>query len=906
MFVQPSQRLLQCWGKTLDEHPEVFHPALYHMIDVGQVARVFLGEQVSKRWTNLFARLFSGPAQDLPGWLPWAVAVHDLGKISAAFQSESDSQAERLRRLGFSLPADSSERLKHPIIGQVAFTDELAIDPAWGLLSVLPWVIGGHHGSFPAPGARKDARRRIQRDEPLEWQELRRETNQTLQTIFLLNPAAQQTLHQSAAIMALTGFTILCDWIGSNSDFFPPAPQEPFERYLALSRDRAVQAVQRAGFFLPEISEAPTTFSALFADIAQPRPLQAAVDAIPDAVLRQPCLVVIEGPTGEGKTETALAVAHRIAHLQGSDEFYYALPTTATSNQMYGRVQAYLNERLHLETPVRLVHSQAFLRQDQVPMRPTLNGEKDPQPALSLDWFSPKKRALLAPFGVGTVDQTELGALNVPHHALRLVGLAGKTLILDEVHAYDAYMTTILGSLLGWLSALGASVILLSATLPRSRREQLARAFGAALPEEPQALEHYPLLYAAAGSTVYTAAPPAQQTRRTIALHWLHFADDDPRAKARWLLDQVGARGCWCWICNTVQRAQQLFQALDDQADPHVLRILIHSRFSAADRERIEAQLQNYFGPTGDRPMRAVVIGTQVLEQSLDLDFDGMVSDLAPVDLLLQRAGRLHRHLWRKPQDRGAHVLPHFYLYQPTAEDGQADYHVDRRVYAEYILRKTAQVVAPRGEWVLPGDYRTLIAAVYDAPPPGETDPLYPAWKDMQDAEAQDAQEARLRLLPDPDPQFPFCTALDLSFQEDEDRAGWLVARTRLGEESLTVLPLEKLDGQTAICAGLSDRIALDRPASPDMQLALRRAAIKISGDDLCAAVRLAAGPELALFHASAGLRHVIPLWLLNGQSVLAARGREIHLKLDSRLGLWISRSKGRAHDGNETTADRI
>lgn len=890
MTLQPSDRLLQCWGKTSSDSPEIFHPALYHMLDVGNVARVFLSEDVSRRWKQILARAFHSEEKSLAGWLPWAVAMHDIGKLSSTFQAQSEAQANRLKLLGFSL--FSIPEINHPIIGQAFVRYECQTHLNTVLLAILPEVIGGHHGHFSQSGAAKETKQRLRRDEPEGWTNLRLEGASILKNSLFSNSSGldEDAINISTAIMALTGFTILCDWIGSNSQFFPPNSQMPFESYGKLSSDLAQKAVHDAGFMQPSLSTTPTGFSELFTSISNPRPLQSAVDRIPDEILTQPCLIVIEAPTGEGKTETALAIAHRIASLRGSDEFYYALPTTATSNQMYTRVQSYLYDQLNLKTKSRLVHSQSYLLQDSLFIQSMVNGEKDSEVGDSVEWFTSKKRALLAPFGVGTVDQAELGALNVAHNALRLVGLAGKVLILDEVHAYDTYMSAILARLMQWLSALGTSVILLSATLPRSRRELLAKAFGATLPARPDQLESYPLIYAGNSDTAYEDTPQAAQPNLEIAISSLHLDGDQPEEKAKWLLNQIGEQGCLCWITNTVQRAQDIFKVLNGIAPADVLRILIHSRFPVTVREQIEKQLKDCFGPQGNRPKKAIVIGTQVLEQSLDLDFDGMVSDLAPVDLLLQRAGRLHRHLWRLARDRGDHREPHFFIYEHQTQDGKLNLWADKAIYAEYFLQKTVQVLAGRDRFRLPADYRSLISAVYDAPAPDPTDTLFPTWKKLKESEAVDKQEAQLRLLTEPDAQTAFCVGLvGLSFKEDEDKAGWVVARTRLGEESITIIPMERKE-DLAIVPGMEQPILLNQPAAFETQLALMRNSIKISGDALCFAVRNAANPRPAVFEKSSLLHNTYPLWMKEFQTELPLKGKIIQMELDPLLGLMITR----------------
>jgi len=883
------ERLLRCWGKTVEAEPDPnkFHPVVFHMLDVGNVARKLLADPASLRWRRVLGRVLNADESQLQNWLPWLVAMHDIGKISAAFQRENSIQAARMKLEGFNFSA--SANLDHTLIGQAFIAREFS-----DIGDVLPesykviWrdQVGGHHGQFSSPGRLQETFAKLQRGEPAEWIELRKTAVALLKKE--LAPKIPKNMTEpeniSSAIMALTGFTILCDWLGSDSTYFKQEAGTTFIEYAVLSANRAHSAVKTAGFFEECVSHSPVEFSKLFANLRSIRPLQAAIDAIPEANLVEPCLAIIEAPTGEGKTEAALALAHRLAAASGSNEFYYALPTTATSNQMFTRIERFIKGQLNLGVKVKLVHSQALLVEDDLRLKPLTNGQVGySQPVL--EWFGPKKRALLAPFGVGTIDQAELGALNVKHVALRLAGLAGKVLILDEVHAYDTYMTAIIERLLRWLSVLGTSVILLSATLPAARRAALARAYGITFDESPA----YPNLWIGGKAGVYQSSPQAVQRERKIRIDTLTFAETDILAKAGWLLGSVKDGGCACWITNTVQRAQALYQAVR-QAAPELDVILIHSRFSVHDRQRIEQELIQKYGPDGLRPERGIVIGTQVLEQSLDLDFDGMVTDLAPVDLLLQRAGRLQRHAGRvRPL---SFDILHLCICIELDENNEPILIKDRAIYDEYILRKSWKVLKAHGDLSLPNDYRLLIEAVYGASQPQEADPLRHCWQELQKKETNARGEANNRLVAAPHPRDPFCDSAAIVFEEDDEGTAWFVAQTRLGEKSLNILPL-KGTGQTAECVGLDNPIPLNLPAQRDLQLALLRRSIKISGNDIVEAVQASVGVLPRLFSDSALLKGLKPLWLADGQAVLANGKNTLTFKLDPELGMVIFRSKG-------------
>ena len=884
-----EQRLLACWGKTVAGSSDagIFHPALFHMIDVGNVARVLLSAPASSRWQKMVAAALAMPVDDCARLVPYLVALHDLGKVSPAFQSKNNEQVGRLTQMGFTIghPTD----LPHPMIGQVFLGEKtLSVRLSNGLLVVLRDMVGGHHGRFVSTGDISEVRQRLRREEHPEWKDLRKHAESCLAKIFL--PADPVEFSEppdiSTAVMTMTGFTILCDWIGSDERFFGPCAGWDLVTYQTESRRLAYAAVQSAGFFQPVISASPAGFTNLFLDIPHPRPLQSAIDLIPDSLLKHPCLAVIEAPTGEGKTEAALALARRIAILSGTDELYYALPTMATSNQMFLRLQKHLVKRLGLSQEVKLIHGQAHLIADDLQASYLTNGESGSS-HIALEWFSSKKRALLAPFGVGTIDQAELGALNVPHVALRLVGLAGKVLIIDEVHAYDTYMSTIIEQLLRWLAALGTHVVLLSATLPKKRRDALAAAFGACdiLPDD--AGNAYPLLIVCGSGSVYYDTPAASQPDRVLQIPHIALSEDHD-SRARWLLDQIADGGCACWITNTVERSQRLFEAVDRLAPRQVDRSLLHSQFPLDDRQDLERLLTLKYGPErSNRPAQGIVIGTQVLEQSLDVDFDLMVSDIAPVDLLLQRAGRLHRHHRLRP---ARHAIPRLWIN--AAEDGTGELEVgsDRYIYAEYILRKTWEVLRERETLHLPADYRPLIEAVYDAPVPVGDTTLAQAWQDLQIRESKAIEQALQRLLPAPNAEDSFANAAArLVFEENEDSAEWNVAQTRLAQESLSIIPLDRI-GDLVTCPGMSAPVRLDRPAPRETQLQLLRRNMRVSRKDVVKALQQANSLLPKLFSESALLKGYMPLFLENGSAELRHGNKRFVLTLDSRLGLVIAK----------------
>lgn len=428
-----------------------------------------------------------------------------------------------------------------------------------------------------------------------------------------------------------------------------------------------------------------------------PRPVQkAAMEAA--AQMTEPSLMVIEAPMGEGKTEAALAAAEVVGAQFGCGGVCVALPTMATTDAMFGRVRRWL-DHLAVQGPssIYLAHGKAQLneeyqgivrssrsRRSLSSMGVDLDGvaARDDRVVVS-DWMQGRKKGMLANFVVCTVDQVLMGALDMRHLSLRQLALAGKVVIVDECHAYDSYMQQYLMRILEWLGAWGCPVILLSATLPTAVREKLVEAYrkGRAVQRagcvptsvygdvltvpsrrrlsrkeraraekrvsEPTPVdETYPLITIAAGPGVkrLECSPSSRGSQIDVAV-----LPDEPEALIALLKEELSEGGIAGVMCDTVTRAQVAYRALRDSFGRGEV-MLTHARFMDLDRMKNETVLRNLIGPdatrsNNKRPERMIVVGTQVLEQSLDIDFDLLVTDVAPIDLLMQRLGRVHRHV---------------------------------------------------------------------------------------------------------------------------------------------------------------------------------------------------------------------------------------------------------------------
>lgn len=329
-------------------------------------------------------------------------------------------------------------------------------------------------------------------------------------------------------------------------------------------------------------------------------------------------------------------------------------------------------------------------------------------------WFLSSKRRLLANFAVVTIDQLLMAGLQRKHLMLAHIALSGKVVVIDEAHASDDFMNTYLDSVLSWLGAYQAPVIVLSATLTSERRKQMMRAYAAHRAEEIDGIHFdahdYPLVTVIPRDESPIVKQVVQETKPGRSVRW-SWMPADLDSLTRSVDEAVADGGCALVVRNTVADAQATTVALSGLGLDVILN---HAGFLAADRARNDEDLAAMFGKNGEqRPAKAVVVATQVVEQSLDIDFDVMFTDLAPVDLLLQRIGRLHRHGTAHRRPASLTEARVFILADVTDEQrppqGSSGSVV---VYGMHHLLRTAAALIQHGETIrLPADVSPLVAA---------------------------------------------------------------------------------------------------------------------------------------------------------------------------------------------------
>lgn len=761
---------LSLWAKTdyWNAGSKKWGLLITHLSDAGRVAAKIWDTWLSENTKNSISNgthLGESLSRKL---IIFLAATHDVGKASPAFQQQANGNfahlVTNLINEGFKFDNNHMDRLnrskpRHEDVSMYALARAVHnTENSAGIRHArfLAAVVGAHHGRFPTQD--KIARRlpplgggysrnaastkwiEVQDALVIAAKKLSGITDDEWQRITVADIDAH-------ALTLISGVVVMADWISSNTDYFPlgfPKPPLPSAARtetawsaLDLSRDK----------WSPEkvtTRNVRRVFRARFPGVGDPRPAQ--VEAVRSAQkMKTPGLLVLEAPTGCGKTEAALLAAECMANKFGCDGVLFALPTRATSNATYTRVNQWLSTQ-NPRLSAHLTHGKAEFNEEFSSRldRFTKGGHSSQASVHDSDeadccgelhtWFDNPRAKHLADFTVGTVDQVLLASAVGKHLSVRHLGLSGKVVILDEVHASDTYMASFLVRTLRWLGRMGVPVIALTATLTPSLRRALHNAYSGTSTEymtdpgneskmdfpEAESVTEYPVIsYSTplAGTlstrkrrnTVKTVSVAHHRTR-AVSVHPTHATSVKDIVDS--MLPVIGTSGCSALIFNTVVRAQEAFEIIKGSVPDTCEVIMVHSRFTGVDRANLEAKVLSLTGKdSAERPKHLIVISTQVIEQSLDVDFDVMYTDLAPMDLLVQRMGRLHRHPERDNRD------PRF--IDPTLYVG--GYHIDDNgvvqiertftvwVYRRLFLMRTAYMLENLTEIVEPQDLPELM-----------------------------------------------------------------------------------------------------------------------------------------------------------------------------------------------------
>ena len=736
--------------------------------------------------------------QNLPGDFEsvfiFAALVHDIGKATPVFQSRISMQSPALREKAENSALNieglsqyrKSSRTPHGYAGE-------AILLSMGCPAGIGAVVGAHHGApFPAYDSPEylledyeenfysssGKRSTVGRLWEATWSEWLK---------FSLDCCGYKSIEELPKLdvhtqMLLSGLLMMADWLASNESYAPMLDEEdPGDSLTYPERiEKIWSKVSLPGQWMPtSFFMGEEDFRARYGFL--PNAMQKEIIREAEESL-SPGIYIIEAQMGQGKTEAALAAAEIFASKWRCDGLFFGLPTQATANGIFPRLEHWAEGQTEdAQLSIKLSHGMAMLQKDYRELfHGTARQAEDENRGIFVHpWFEGRKQALLSTFVVGTVDQLLMAALKQKHVMLRHLGLAGKVVVIDECHAYDAYMNQYLERALEWLGAYRSPVILLSATLPAERRARLIEAYyGRKFAQQPDGWREskaYPLLTYTDGETLHQVQIPVDTPDREITI-----VRSELDRLGGLLKDSLSGGGCAGVIVNTVAQAQSLVKKLREQLPEYDV-MLAHARYTMADRMKREEELLRRLGKKSKAEERdgLIVVGTQLLEQSLDIDFDILATQLAPMDLLLQRIGRLHRHGTR---DRPQALKKAMCIVCGFEERDSGS----QQIYGSWLLERTARLLPEK--LYLPGDISSLVQETYRDMEPGEE--LYPLWQEHRNLQLKKERKAgNYRMPRERDLRRTIHGLLDKAPSDNEKLAA---ATVRDGESSVAVLLMVK------------------------------------------------------------------------------------------------------------------
>lgn len=733
------------WGK-LDRSPENevtdYHPLADHCIDVACVAEALLANTIlGRRFAHLAGQTDLGAIH--VSRLAVLAALHDLGKYNVGFQRKGHDPrghvAGHVSEFATLLGAGRS-RHRAALARALSGLDLDSWFDADGDLKGLLLASVSHHGK-PAsldgallPGV-WDRDPVLGLDPFVGIDELVTIVRSAFPVAFS-TPDAAPLCSTPSFQHAFAGLVQLADWIGSDRRWFSfsrPDEAPRAEKARRVAADALATLGLDAAVPRRALGESPLNFERI-APGRTPRAAQAVVlDLPPSSDAR---LVVLEAETGAGKTEAALAYFARAYQRGEVDGLYFALPTRTAATQIHRRIVAAVGSLFPEggRPPVVLAVPGYLVVDDAEGVRlPGFEVHWQDQPSDAerhRRWASEMpKRFLAGAIVIGTIDQVLLSTLAVGHAHLRSTSLLRHLLIVDEVHASDAYMNRLLESVLAHHFEAGGQALLMSATLGttvRHRFEQLLRRSRSAVPKLSETVTlAYPSVRVTTKHECAETSIHGTGLAKQIDLVCEPWMEDAGRVASEALRHaRAGARVIV--LRNTVRDCVEVQLAVEAQASPEDAALLVridglavphHGRFAQGDRRRLDDALEASFGIPGSAS-GVIVCATQTVQQSLDLDADIMLTDLAPVDVLLQRAGRVHRHVARRVRPPGYETARLLVL---VPDGGDLEAYLSPKgiargpaglgsVYPDLrILEATWRLVRERRQWNVPEDCRLLV-----------------------------------------------------------------------------------------------------------------------------------------------------------------------------------------------------
>lgn len=612
--------ITKIWAKTAPKKS-----LINHMLETGIVAECLTNTNgIYYPVLNRLSEITGCDSDTLLAKIVFICAIHDIGKIHPTFQGRDEETLEVLRQENLNQMSFDT-RFRHEQYGANIF-DRLSVEDADMKNSdIISQIIRMHHQKEQKKNSDIDIIKIDDKEKAKKWRHIQNEIYAYVKNIFRfdnLNLISKNISKSKLFVVqnAILGIMITSDWIASNNYVFDNQQYENVDEFLESRKTQALRFLNNEGLIRQQI---PVMQNFMSAFGFNGRPVQNDVEKIVHK--NDIKCMLIESDCGSGKTEAALYAAVVLGNRSGLSGIYMGLPTGVSAEAIQDRVDKFLTSRGMRNTKLYTSKSMLLREPDKRPI-----------------WTDMSRQRLLAASAVGTVDQVMTAARLVRFESVRMDGLASKVLIIDEIHAYDAYMLAVIKDLLKICGELGVPVIMLSATLPISTKNDL---LGVLCDGDIELHNGYPMIsYVTKDGNVHEHVSHQYMPDKKISCELLPILNDNDKI-ARYAVDAVKDGGCECVIMNTVADAICVYDKIKKSKKSDCKIILYHSRMTINARDETSREILTMCGKDRTkRPERVIIVGTQVLEQSLDIDVDYMITTICPIDLLFQRIGRYHRH----------------------------------------------------------------------------------------------------------------------------------------------------------------------------------------------------------------------------------------------------------------------
>ena len=612
--------ITKIWAKTAPKKS-----LIDHMLETGIVTECLI--DADGMYRPVLSRLSEITGCDnnkLSAKIVFICAIHDIGKAHPIFQGRDAETLEILRRKNLN-QASFDTRFRHEQYGANIFDRLSAEDVDIKNSDIISQIIRMHHQKEQKKNSDIDIIKIDDKEKAKKWRHIQKEIYDYIKNVFHFDNLnlINKNISKSELFVvqnAILGIMITSDWIASNNYVLDNQPYKNIDEFLKSRKLQALKFLNNEGMIRQQIP-VMQDFKSAFG--FNGRPVQNDVEKIVHK--NDIKCMLIESDCGSGKTEAALYAAAVLGNRSGLSGIYMGLPTGVSAEAIQNRVDEFLTS--HGMRNTKLYTSKSMLLR-----------EPDKKPI----WTDISRQRLLTSSAVGTVDQVMTVARLARFESVRMNGLASKVLIIDEIHAYDTYMLAVIRGLLMICGELGVPVIMLSATLPISTKKGLLGVVGN---RDMELHNGYPMIsYVTKDGDVYEQVSNQYMPDKKISCKLLPILNNNDEI-ARYAVDAVKDGGCECVIMNTVADAICVYDKIKKSKKSDCKIILYHSRMTINARDETSREILTMCGKDRTkRPERVIIVGTQVLEQSLDIDVDYMITTICPIDLLFQRIGRYHRH----------------------------------------------------------------------------------------------------------------------------------------------------------------------------------------------------------------------------------------------------------------------